>query len=191
MDAYLGQWGDPIPDKLHHWNGDYIISYLSRWIIPGDLISRANTAAINFHPASPDFPGIGCNNFALYHNAESYGVTCHHMDATVDTGKIIASKKFPIFATDNVESLLYRTYDFQLILFYEVMEYIIYNRSLPESDMIWSRKPFKRSEFNALFEITFDMSIEEIQRRIRAVSFLSYQPYIEINGHRFKYSLDK
>ena len=96
-EIFLGDWGDPFPEKLDSWEGDYIVSYLSRWIVPALLLKRAKTAAINFHPASSSYPGIGCNNFALYNQEESFGVTCHYMLPMVDTGKIIASKIFPIF----------------------------------------------------------------------------------------------
>jgi methionyl-tRNA formyltransferase len=71
----LGKWGDPLSDDIRRWEGDYLISFLSRWVIPEDLLKRARRAAINFHPASPEYHGIGCNNFALYENAREYGVT--------------------------------------------------------------------------------------------------------------------
>ena len=29
----LGRWGDPLPAEARNWSGDYIISYLSRWIL--------------------------------------------------------------------------------------------------------------------------------------------------------------
>ena len=37
-----------------------------------NLLKKAKKSAVNFHPASPDYPGIGCNNFALYDNAYLY-----------------------------------------------------------------------------------------------------------------------
>ncbi len=107
----LGKWGDPLPDEIRRWEGDTIISYLSRWVVPEELLNRAKKAAINFHPASPEYPGIGCNNFALYENAKEYGVTCHHMASKVDTGKIIAVKRFPVYPEDDVAALLKRTYE--------------------------------------------------------------------------------
>src|SRR5512141_50074 len=116
----LGRWGDPLPPAVQAWEGDYIISYLSRWVVPEALLQRAHKAAINFHPASPEYPGIGCNNFALYEGAAQYGVTCHHMAAKVDTGSIIAVKRFPVLPEDDVESLLKRTYEHQIVLFFEI-----------------------------------------------------------------------
>jgi methionyl-tRNA formyltransferase len=158
--AYLGKWGDPFPEDIGWWESEYIISYLSRWVIPEYLLQKAKVAAINFHPASPSYPGIGCNNFALYEEATEYGVTCHHMAARVDTGAIIAVKRFPVFPEDNVATLLLRTYDYQLVLFYEIISLILNGKELPITEEQWTRKPFSRKEFNALGRITSDMTKE-------------------------------
>lgn len=185
--AFLGEWGDPLPEDIGFWYGDYIISYLSRWIVPEYLIEKARIAAINFHPAPPEYPGIGCNNFALYEGAESYGVTCHHMASRVDTGRIISTKRFPIFSSDNVASLLLRTYEYQLVLFYEIVGHVLSsNEPLPTSDEDWSRKPFTRKEFNELCRIRPEMSQEEIRKRAKATTFGDWAPTMEVNGFVFK-----
>ena len=184
---FLGKWGDPLPDYVHRWEGDYIISYLSRWVIPANLLERARVAAINFHPASPDYPGIGCNNFALYEDAKEYGVTCHHMAPKVDTGSIIAVSRFPVHPSDGVAEILERTYEHQIQLFFEIAALIVEDKPLPTSNETWTRPPFTRKQFNELFRITPDMSRDEIARRIRAVSYGPWQPYVEIAGFRFEY----
>lgn len=186
LTVQLGGWGDPLPDAAKNWQGDYIISYLSRWVLPDSLLNKAKLAAINFHPASPDYPGIGCTNFALYEEAAEYGVTCHHMAARVDTGAIIAVKRFPLFASDSVASLLARTYDHQLVLFYEVMGEILRDQPLPVSAEKWSREPFSRQTFNQLGRITPDMSQEEVAKRVRATSFGVWQPTVEVGGFVFE-----
>jgi methionyl-tRNA formyltransferase len=183
----LGRWGDALPPEARDWSGDYVISYLSRWVVPGDLLKRARKASINFHPASPEYPGIGCNNFALYENAAEYGVTCHHMAAKVDTGAIIAVKRFPIYPEDTVETLLKRTYENQIALFFEIAGLMADGGDLPVSNEKWTRAPFSRSQFNELFKVTPDMSMDEIARRVRAVSFGLWQPYIQLGGFRFEY----
>jgi len=182
----LGKWGDPLPGETEVWDGDVIISYLSRWVIPDNLLKRARIAAINFHPASPDYPGIGCNNFALYEEAKEYGVTCHHMARKVDTGDIIAVKRFAVFPDDDVRSLLQRTYDYQLVLFYEIAAGILQGKPLPASTETWSRNPFSRKEFDQLSIIDPAMSEDEIGRRVRATSYGAFQPTIEIGDHVFE-----
>jgi methionyl-tRNA formyltransferase len=184
----VGKWGDPLPADVRAWEGDYIISYLSRWVIPPDLLARARRAAVNFHPASPEYPGIGCTNFALYENAEEYGVTCHHMATQVDSGRIIAVRRFPVTTSDNVGTLLQRTYEHQIALFLEIAPLMAAGQELPASPEKWSRRPFTRREFNELFRITPEMPRDEIARRIRAVSYGKYQPYLEIEGYRFEYT---
>jgi len=183
----LGKWGDPLPDGIRQWAGDYIISYLSRWVVPEELLTRASRAAINFHPASPAYPGIGCNNFALYENAKEYGVTCHHMASKVDTGRIIAVKRFPVYPDDDVAALLRRTYENQFALFLEIARLMADGKELPVSSEQWTRPPFTRKQFNELFRIRPDMKGEEIARRVRAISYEHWQPYIEIEGFRFEY----
>ncbi len=182
-----GAWGTPLPEEAKNWRGDLIISYLSRWVVPQSLLERAALAAINFHPATPDYPGIGCNNFALYDNAEEYGATCHHMAAKVDTGGIIKVARFPVFPSDTVASILERTYAYQLTLFYEILSGIFKREPLPVSAEKWTRKPYTRKEFNELMTITPDMDEEEIVRRIRATSFGEWQPSIKLHGFTFKH----
>ena len=186
--ACLGaKWGIPLPEEAKSWQGDLIISYLSRWVVPKYLLERAQLAAINFHPASPDYPGIGCNNFALYNEAEEYGTTCHHMAAKVDTGGIVKVSRFPVFAKDTVTSILERTYTYQLALFYDILGGIFKGESLPSSEETWTRKPYSRTEFDELMTITPDMSAEEVTRRIRATDFGDWQPSIKLHGFTFKH----
>ncbi len=188
--SYFSAWGEPMPAEINHWQGDYILSYLCRWVVPAAVIRSAVKEAINFHPASPDYPGIGCNNYALYENATEYGATCHHMASKVDTGKIIAVKRFAVFPTDDVSSLLQRTYEFQLVLFYEIVSKILRNEPLPEPNDYWTRPPRSRQEFNQLGIITPDMSDDEVARRVRAVSYGVFQPAVEISGYRFELKVD-
>lgn len=46
----LGKRGESFAEGLETWQGDYIISYLSPWIIPDSLLKKARRASINFHP---------------------------------------------------------------------------------------------------------------------------------------------
>jgi methionyl-tRNA formyltransferase len=188
----MGQRGDPYIDiqkKFEGWAGHYIISYLSPWIVPKYLLDRARIASINFHPGPPEYPGIGCTNFAIYNNEPFYGVTCHHMDLKVDIGKIIAVRRFPLFKTDAVFSLTQRCYSYLLTLFYDIFSLIVENKTLPSSSELWKRKPYTRAELNDLCRIKPEMSNDEISRRIRATTFPGKPgAFIEINGVKFAYT---
>lgn len=185
--SYLGDWGDPLPEDLSRWEGEYVISYLSRWVLPDFLLKKAKVAAINFHPASPEYPGIGGYNFALYNNSKIYGATCHYMSKEVDTGGIISVRRFPILDTDTVELLFNRTHDVMLVLFYEVIEKIISGEKLQVSNEKWSKKPITRKELNQLSKITPDMSEGEIKRRIRATTYGTWRPTLELGNFVFEF----
>lgn len=184
--CYLGEWGDPFPEDIGYIDYNYIISYLSRWILPDHLLKKAKIAAINFHPAPPEYPGFGGNNFALYEQAKEFGVTCHHMAPKVDSGKIIAVKRFPIFTGDNISSLLDRTYIYQLGLFYDIMGGIINSGNIPSSNEHWNKQPYTRKMLDEISHIKADMSQEEISKRVRATSFNSWKPTVIIGDYVFE-----
>ncbi len=64
-------------------------------------------------------------------------------------------------------------------------------RDLPQSSERWTRAPFTRNQFNELFEINAGMSRGEIARRVRAVSYKHWKPYVELEGYRFELKPEK
>jgi hypothetical protein len=86
------------------------------------------------------------------------------------------SGAFPVFPADDVASLLSRTHDFQLVLFYEIIGKILQGEELPISTEKWEREPFPRKEFNELCKITPEMDNAQIKRRIRATNRVVQKP---------------
>jgi methionyl-tRNA formyltransferase len=151
-------------------------------------LENAGKAAINFHPGSPEYPGIGCTNFAIYDEAPEFGITCHHMAEAVDTGPIIEVRRFPLLPGDSVLDLTLRCYENILECFIDILENILLARSLPESKENWTRAPYTRRELNDLCRIDTEISEREMHRRIRATVFPNAPgPYIELHGVRFDY----
>jgi methionyl-tRNA formyltransferase len=184
--AIYGKRGELFPKEALDWKGDIIISYLSQWIIPDNVLKNASVMAINFHPGPPEYPGIGCTNFAVYDGVSEYGVTCHHMLAKVDTGKIISVKRFPVYKTDTVFSITQRCYALILDQCFEILDYIIQEKPLPQSSEHWTRKPYLRKELNRLCRITPDMPIDEITRRIKATNFVKHWAFMQVGDNIFK-----
>ena len=175
-----------MPQEVLSWSGDILISFISSWIIPAALLERASGAAINFHPGSPDYPGTGCTNFAFYNGEKEYGVTGHHMKAVVDTGSIIAVKRFEIGPGDTVFGVTQHCYELIEEMFYEIMERILHSQPLPESGEKWTRKPYTRKQLDALCEIDPAMSEEEIEKRIKATTYKYPWAFTRIGGRIFK-----
>ncbi len=181
-----GKRGELFPKEATDWKGDIVISYLSQWIIPDQVLKSAAIMAINFHPGPPEYPGIGCTNFAVYDGVDEYGVTCHHMLAKVDTGKIISVKRFPVYKADTVFSITQRCYALILTQCFEIMDFIITGTVFPQSTEKWTRKPYLRKELNRLCRITPDMPVEEMNRRIKATNFVKHWAFMQVGDNIFK-----
>ncbi len=166
-----GERTETRPAELDSWEGDYLISFLSPWVLPAPVLARARLGAINFHPAPPEYPGIGCYNFALYDGAGEYGVTAHHMAPVVDSGEVIRVTRFPILPTESVLSLKERSMACLLTLFQDVMSDVLRGRPLAGASESWTRSPYTRRDLDALCRVTPDMPPEEVRRRVRATTF--------------------
>jgi methionyl-tRNA formyltransferase len=179
-----GERGQPLPNKK--WKGDFIISFLSPWILPKKWLTRARVS-INFHPGPPKYPGIGCYNFALYNKEKEYGVVCHHMLSKVDSGKIIKVIRFPINKVNSVYGLKNKTMKYLAKLFHEIWRCIISGAPLAQSQETWLKKPYSRRDLQALCRITKDMDEEEIKLRIKSTYFPGADdlPFIELFAYKF------
>ena len=192
IDIFYGTVGEPFPGEIKKKKYDLLISYISPWIVPKSVLNQTRKWNINFHPGPPEYPGIGCFNFAIYNEDKLFGSTAHIMRPKVDTGDIIGVKRFPMVKAETVKSLSIKTYEAQLTLFNEIMQYIFSNDCLPKCDETWQRKPFKRSELEKLATINPNMSKQEIDKRIRATYFPGKPaPFIELHRHRFEYNPDR
>ncbi|MGI8583267.1 MAG: formyltransferase family protein [Chitinophagaceae bacterium] len=178
----------PFPKELLNWNGDLIISYLSQWIIPKILLQKVTIAALNFHPGTPEYPGIGCTNFAVYNQVDEFGVTCHHMLPKVDTGEIVKVKRFPVYDTDTVYSITQRCYSHILEMLYYIFSLLMNSEILPTSNEVWKRKPYLRKELDELCRLTPDMDIKEIELRIKATNYLQPWAFMQVGDEIFKLS---
>lgn len=183
-----GCLGDPLPGVVEEWSGDVLISFLSPWILPAAVLSRAKVMALNFHPGPPEYPGIGCYNFALYDRAERYGVTAHVMAPAVDTGKILKVSYFSVDSGETVFSLKEKSMREMFELFCSVTADIAAGCRFQGSGEVWTRRPYTRRELNDLCRIDPSMDQAEVSRRVKATTFPGAPgAWVELYGYRFEY----
>ncbi len=183
-----GSLGEPLPKAIEEWSGDILISYLSPWIIPKEVLEQSTINSVNFHPGPPEYPGIGCYNFALYDGVDRYGVTAHEMASKVDTGPIIAVRYFQVDPIETVWSLKEKSMGHMLDLFKDVIGQLAQGNTLRAEGLTWTRSPYTRRELNELCRLKLSMGEKEIARRIRAVSFPGAPgAWLEINGYCFEH----
>ncbi len=182
-----GKTGDEFKEEWFQYRPEYVISFLSPWILSQDFLDTASVAAINFHPGSPDYPGTGGYSYALYEGAERYGVTVHHMLARVDSGRIILTDYFPVASHDTVETLQLKAMNHLLICFEKIIDFLSRGKALPSSDETWRRNPLTTKDLFSLYQIDpLHQNTAEIERRIRASLYPSMtNVFVELAGKRF------
>ena len=189
---------DKLPQKYVDWQGDYIFHMKSYYILPKSLLDSAKIAAINFHPGSPEYPGSGCVNWALYNNESTTGITVHHLNEKIDNGDIIKVFKIPILPNDNIETLLPRVHMKQLAAFYDLVVAITkdgteaLNKFAESNSKIqWATKVGRIREIDRLQLVEQNISQEELQKTIRATAIGKFGPRLRLHGHEFRYHKEK
>jgi methionyl-tRNA formyltransferase len=190
--------GENLPEDIHWWEGEYILCFRSLFILPKRLIDRASIAAINFHPAPPEYPGSGCINFALYDEVSEYGVTAHVMNELVDNGKILEVRRFPVRPYDNLPTVLSRTHSELLNLcsyfisgLYSDGENFLKKKLAASKTEVWKGNARLLKELDALLKIDINVLEKELKRVIRATYIDGYPPKIELHGFTFRLELDE
>ena len=190
LTVVTGEVGSKLSKDLKTWEGDFIFSFLSPWILPDSLLAKAKVGAYNWHPAPPEMPGFGGASFAIYNGKAEFGYTAHVMTKSVDAGPIIDFGHFPVEKSDTVLSLSEKSYDSMLVSFKKIVEGIQSGKIIESKSIKWGSIKTSRRQLDDLCEITLQMDREEAERRIKANTFgESCWAYLKI-GER-KYSLNE
>jgi methionyl-tRNA formyltransferase len=76
---------------------DVVISFLFWKLIREPLVSLGRIGCLNFHPAPlPDLRGLGGYNVAILEGMREWGVSCHVVDESYDTGDLVGVERFPM-----------------------------------------------------------------------------------------------
>lgn len=176
---------DDLQTALEDGDIDYLFSFLSPVIIPRYMLEKVRKQCLNIHPAPPEYPGVGGPSRAIYDEGGTYGVTAHLMEEKVDTGKIIAVRRFGIFPHDTCETLDIRARMNALGLFQEMMERCL-KEELRDCGEQWSGVCMSRKQFDDWMTLPLDASRDETLRKARALKHSHYPgPFIEFNGLKF------
>ena len=184
--------GDPLPENVKSWRGEYIFCFRSYFLLPPSILDRASIAAINFHPAPVEYPGSGCVNWALYDRATTYGVTAHIMNEKIDNGAIVECRRFAILEQDDVLTLLARTHLETLALLVDTTTGLsigggawLAEKLRKSSHEKWSGPARRMSEIDRLQVVAPTCTQDELERIIRATYTPDYPPEIHLHGYRF------
>lgn len=91
------------PDLI--WITDY------RYLLPERILGLAPRGAVNLHPSLlPKYRGRAVVNWAILRGETEFGLTAHFVDAGMDTGDIIAVRRFGLTQAEDVGDALDKLY---------------------------------------------------------------------------------
>jgi len=190
-------WGTnhvpPLDEPQEFPDVDWLFCFKSKKILRAKTLNSIRKAAVNFHTASPDYPGSNGVNWALYNGDTTSAITTHLMTTDVDAGPILDTAWFTCADANDVNTLLTQTYTQHLLTFMDITRKIAFegiewvNKAQAAYDgPSWASHTYRVRELEELKRIQPDMCKTEIARRIRATRYRNYGPYIELEGYKFR-----
>jgi len=150
---------------------DLAVSCGFPFIIPIDDIKKERQVFINFHPSIlPKYIGLHPVNGVLLNNESYTGITCHYIDAGMDTGNIVYQHKVPLTSdidADLLYQILFRIEGEVFEKAYEILKKHNFNwegiKQKGEPSVYFRKKNQRIISFS-------QMAINDILRIIRAFS---------------------
>jgi len=107
-------------DAIEASRANVLISAAHLELVPVEALDAVDLA-LNFHDGPlPNYAGLNVTTWAIENGEAEHGITWHIMEASADTGGILASRSFPIGAEDTAFDLNTRCYEAGLEGFAEV-----------------------------------------------------------------------
>ncbi|MEZ4883759.1 MAG: formyltransferase family protein [Chitinophagales bacterium] len=169
---------------------DFILSVQYHKILKAQHIAKARQLAVNLHMAPlPEYRGCNQFSFAILDEAQVFGTTLHQLEVGIDSGAILAEKRFPIPKGCWVQDLYQHTLTASRQLFSEKIASILQGNytPIPQNELIEARGTSYhfRKEIEEIKQIDLNWPAEKIERHIRATYFPPFEPpYAMIEGKK-------
>ena len=125
----------------------------------------------------PKYRGVYTSVMPILNNEKYSGVTFHNIDHGIDTGDIIAQKKFPIDFTDTAQDLYLKYLKHGTELVKKMIDHLLADdkiESIPQNPLEASYYSRSVIDYNDL-QIDLKKSVVEIYNQWRAFYFPEYQ----------------
>ena len=168
-----------------------VIAFASPVIVPPSVLEQLGFGACNFHPGPPEFPGFSPAQFAVYHDAQTFGATAHLMAERVDEGAIFDVARFEVPENASVAELELLGYRELAALFWRNAGALARDETLPAPIATsWSGEKSSRRKYRALCNISPGIHADELDRRLRAFGggYFGMPLTLTLHGHRFVYA---
>jgi methionyl-tRNA formyltransferase len=170
-----------------------LVAYATDVVVPPHVLDALGHGAYNFHPGSPCYPGLAPAQFAIYDRAPEFGATAHIMIERIDAGPIVGTELFQVPSNIGVVDLEALAYLHLARLFRRLAKALATQpEPLQELPIRWSGQKSSRRSYAAMCDIAFDITKEELVRRIKAFgnNRFGMRPTIRLHGLEFQVVVD-
>jgi methionyl-tRNA formyltransferase len=174
---------------------DILISVQHHQILKRKHIEKASQIAINLHMAPlPEYRGCNQFSWAIINGDDTFGTTLHVLDEGVDSGDILAERRFAIPANCFVKELYDLTVEHSKQLFEQSIAAIIAGEvePKPQSELLGERACsfHLRKEIDELKRIDPAWPAEKIHRYFRATYMPGFEPpYMQLGETKVSLTL--
>ena len=146
-----------------------LISFLTDVIVPADILNSLTLTPYNIHPGPPEYPGSHPEAFAIWEQAEIFGVTAHEIEASVDSGPIVLVHRIPMPARPDLQQLVDQVFPAAVNTFAEIATHCAHrDDDLPRLDEKWGPKKGTRRAFRDLCQLGSGSYVDDFDRLSRA-----------------------
>tara|TARA_B100001123_G_C15253369_1_gene1003658 strand:- start:578 stop:1246 length:669 start_codon:yes stop_codon:yes gene_type:complete len=149
---------------------DFLISFANGYIFRKSFLNKFSTfRRINFHPATPNYPGRDVQHFACYNKEKYFGGTMHIMTEKLDRGPILDVKKFKLKSKNNTHEYFQKV-GIRAIqnLFKKNLKKIINGNLKIRKSIKWGKKIYTRKKFLSKLGINADMKKDSLQHLVNS-----------------------
>ena len=179
-----------VVERVSELKPDLIVNVNSFSIIKTALLSIPKGGIINFHNGPlPRYAGVNCPSWAIINGEKEHGVTWHFVDEGIDTGKIIAQKRFKIDDNETAITLIFKCIEYGVKLFDEIIDDVLMGKlkGTPQSGpaSYYSRKDIPNNG-----DVDFSWDYPKFDRFIRGLDFRPFPnqftyPKVKFGDHEF------
>ena len=165
---------------------DFVVSCGYRHVVPESILDVPSQGCLNLHPAYlPYNRGAHPNVWSIVDGTPA-GVTLHYMDASIDTGDIVARRRIVVDFSDTGKTLYGRQEDELVRLFKETWPKVQRGEitRTPQEE----GTSHKVRDFEELCDLDPDaeVRVKDFLDRLRALTFSPYDnAEIEIDGNTY------
>jgi hypothetical protein len=164
-----------------------LISFATSVIVPRRILERFGDYAINFHAASPEYPGRDPHHFAHYDQVKRYGATAHIMTPRVDNGPIVAVEYCDVPAGSRPVDLLTLANAAAYRLIDDVVPALLRGEPLKPLNVAWSDRKRSRADFLSLCRLPRYADEVEVLKRSASTEFEEFKNlFVDFHGFRFR-----